>query len=244
MEDYVKGCAQCQESKTNLHHVRAPLQRFNVLAEEGPFQYVSMDLITDLPESQGFNSILTIIDQGCSKAAKFIPCKKTIDGTEVANEYLKHLLPWFSLPKRIISDRDPRFTSQFAKELCHALGVQQNLSMAFHPRTNGQTEHMNTWIEQYLRPWIANSPHGWANVLPIAEFAHNSWRHNATKASPHELLIGIKPQVIIHHLESPTPAAETRLKLMHDARQRAQELLTRIQNHRDFRKITEMKVGD
>ena len=51
VEDYVKGCVQCQESKTNLHCTKAPLQRFNVPAEEGPFQYVSMDLITDLPES-------------------------------------------------------------------------------------------------------------------------------------------------------------------------------------------------
>ena len=150
VEDYVKGCAQCQESKTNLCCTEAPLQRFNVPAEEGPFQYVSTDLITDLPESQGFDSILMIIDQGCSKAAKFIPCRKMIDGTGVANKYLKHLVPWFGLPKRIISDRDPRFTSQFAKELCCALGVQQNLSMAFHLRTDGQTECMNAWIEPYL----------------------------------------------------------------------------------------------
>jgi len=66
-----------------------------------------MDLIMDLPKSQGFDPILTIVDQGCSKAAKFIPCTKTIDRTGVALEYLKHLVPWFGLPKRIISDRDP-----------------------------------------------------------------------------------------------------------------------------------------
>jgi len=150
VEQYVKGCARCQESKTNVHRSKAPLQRFDTPVEEGPFQYVSMDLITDLPKSQGFDSILTIVDQGCSKAAKFIPCIKTIDGTGVALEYLKHLVPWFGLPKRIISDRDPRFTSAFAKEMCKALGIQQNLSTAFHPRTDGQTERMNAWIEQYL----------------------------------------------------------------------------------------------
>jgi len=104
VEQYVKGCAHCQESKTNVHRTKAPLQRFDTPVEEGPFQYVSMDLITDLPKSQGFDSILTIVDQGCSKAAKFIPCTKTIDGTGVALEYLKHLVPWFGLPKRIISD--------------------------------------------------------------------------------------------------------------------------------------------
>jgi hypothetical protein len=73
-----------------------------------------MDLIADLPKSDGFNSILTIVDQGCSKAAKFIPCLKTIDGPGIAHEYLKHLVPWFGIPERIISDCDPCFTSHFS----------------------------------------------------------------------------------------------------------------------------------
>jgi len=107
VEQYVKGCACCQESKTNVHRSKAPLQHFDTPVEEGPFQYVLMDLIMDLSKSQGFDSILTIVNQGCSKAAKFIPCTKTIDGTGVALEYLKHLVPWFRLLKRIISDRDP-----------------------------------------------------------------------------------------------------------------------------------------
>jgi len=107
VEQYVKGCARCQESKTNIHQSKAPLQRFDTPVKEGPFQYVSMDLIMDLPKSQDFDSILTIVDQGCSKAAKFIPCTKTIDGTGIALKYLKHLVPWFGLPKRIILDRDP-----------------------------------------------------------------------------------------------------------------------------------------
>jgi len=70
---------------------RAPLYHLNTFAEQGPFQYVSMDLITDLPTSNTYDSILTIVDQGCSKAAKFIPCNKTIDGQGVAKLYLQHL---------------------------------------------------------------------------------------------------------------------------------------------------------
>jgi len=66
-----------------------------------------MDLITDLPRSKGYDAILMIVDQGCSKATKFIPCNKTIDTEGVACEYLRHLVPWFSLPKWIISDCDP-----------------------------------------------------------------------------------------------------------------------------------------
>jgi len=244
VEEYVKGCARCQESKTNVHRSKAPLQRFDTPVQEGPFQYVSMDLITDLPKSQGFDSVLTIVDQGCSKATKFIPCQKTIDGPGVANEYLKHLVPWFGLPKRIISDRDPCFTLAFAREMCKALGIQQNLSTAFHPRTDGQTERMNAWLEQYLRPWTASQPTNWSKVLPIAEFAHNSWRHDVSWRSPHELLFGMKPQVILKHLDSPTPAAEVRLHLLDEVRQTAQKLLGYVQNRKDNRKATEMAVGD
>jgi hypothetical protein len=99
-----------------------------------------MDLITDLPLSNKYDSILTIIDQGCSKAAKFIPCTKTIDGQGMAALYITHLLPWFGLPKRIITDRDPRFTSHFTKAVCKVTGIQQNISTAFHSCTDRQSE--------------------------------------------------------------------------------------------------------
>jgi len=244
VEQYVKGCARCQESKTNVHQSKAPLQRFDTPVKEGPFQYVSMDLIMDLPKSQGFDSILTIVDQGCSKAAKFIPCTKTINGPGVALEYLKHLVPWFRLPKWIILDHDPWFTSAFAKEMCKALGIQQNLSMAFHPCTDGQTERMNAWIEQYLRPWTSGKPTAWSQLLPVVEFAHNSWKHNVACKSPHELLIRIKPQVILKHLEGPVPAVETRLHLLEESRQSAQKLLQNIQSCKDNKKLTEIKEGD
>ena len=140
IKQYICGCPYCQESKTNIPRKKAPLQQFDTHIDEGPFQYVSMDLIMDLPKSKEYNSVLTIVDQGCSKAAKFIPCNKMIDRPGVAQLYLTHLVPLFGLPKRIISDRDPRFTSQFTTHLCKALGIKQNLSTAFHPQTDGQTE--------------------------------------------------------------------------------------------------------
>ena len=88
VEEYVHGCAKCQESKTLTRQTRAPLQPFDLHVTEGPFQYVSMDLITDLPPSRGYDSILTIVDQGCSKAAKFLPCTKEIPSEGVATLYL------------------------------------------------------------------------------------------------------------------------------------------------------------
>jgi hypothetical protein len=244
VEEYVKGCPKCQETKTNIHRSKAPLQHLNTAVDQGPFQFVSMDLITDLPKSDGFDSILTIVDQGCSKAAKFIPCHKTIDGPGVAHEYLKHLVPWFGIPKRIISDRDPRFTSHFSKTLCNSLGINQNLSTAFHPQTDGQTERMNAWVEQYLRAWTTGRQNNWAKMLPVAEYAHNSWKHDATRQSPHELLIGIKPQVHVKFLPENVPASADRIRLLEDTRKEVQTLLERHQQQKNPRKLTEMKVGE
>ena len=124
VESYVKGCATCQETKVITNVKRAPLYHFDTPVEHGPFQYVSMDLITDLPPSNKYDAILTIVDQGCSKAAKFLPCNKTIDGKGVAQLYFEHLFPLFGIPKRIISDRDPRFTSHFTKAVCKATDIQ------------------------------------------------------------------------------------------------------------------------
>jgi hypothetical protein len=104
IEQYIKRCAKCQESKVITHMKHAPLYHFDTYVEQGPFQYVFMDLITNLPSSNKYNAILTIVDQECSKAAKFLPCKKTINGQGVAQLYFRHLFPLFGIPKQVISD--------------------------------------------------------------------------------------------------------------------------------------------
>jgi hypothetical protein len=225
VEQYVKGCAKCQESKAITHLKRAPLYHFNTQVEHGPFQYVSMDLITDLPRSDGYDAILTIVDQGCSKAAKFLPCNKTIDGQGIAQLYFRHLFPWFGIPKRIISDRDPRFTSHFSKAVCKATGIEQNISTAFHPRTDGQTEVMNKWVETYLREFVNGRQNNWSSLLPVAEFAHNSWKHEHTRHTPHELITGMNPTAFLDVPEDSVPAAQERLKILEKSRSIAQKAL-------------------
>jgi hypothetical protein len=149
--DYVKGCAICQQNKILTHQKKTPL--YSITTKEGtqPFQQIVMDLITGLPKHNGKDTILTIVDHGCSRAAIFLPCTTTITGPGIAQMYLDHVYKWFGLPVKVISDRDPRFTSHFGKSLANKLGIQQNLSSAFHPQTDGVLECKNQWIEQYLR---------------------------------------------------------------------------------------------
>jgi len=72
-----------------------------------PFQQITMDLITGLLQQQGCNTILTIVNHGCSRAAIFLPCSDTIMGPGTAQLYLNHVYQWFRLPTHMISDRDP-----------------------------------------------------------------------------------------------------------------------------------------
>src|SRR5229473_7507039 len=119
---------------------KPPLYKITVPHDNPPFSQVAMDLITGLPRSQGHDSILTIVDHGCSRAAVFLPCQKTITGPQIARLYYQHLYPWYGLPRRVISDRDPRFTSHFGRALAKELGITWNLSTAFHPQTDGLSE--------------------------------------------------------------------------------------------------------
>ena len=117
----------------------------------------------DLPRVGDHDSILTIVDHGCSRAALFLPCAKTIMGPGIAQLYLDHVYRWFGLPLRVISDRDTRFTSHFGRALASKLGVEQNLSSAYHPQTDGLSERKNQWIEQYLRLLTTHQQHEWTH---------------------------------------------------------------------------------
>jgi hypothetical protein len=167
-----------------------------------------------------------------------------IDGPGIAHKYLKHLIPWFRTPKHIISNQDPRFASNFSHSICKALGIQQNLFTVFHPCTDRQTEHMNTWVKQYLQLWTFGKQDNWAKLLPIAEFVHNSWKHEVMQKSPHKLLIGCNPRIHVNQVKDTMPAVIDQLKAMEEARQEAQTCLDKLHEHHGKKQIPEMKMGD
>jgi hypothetical protein len=192
IEQYVKGCAACQANKANNQPLKPPM--IPITSEHTlPFQTVAMDFITKLPLAGKYDTILTITDHDCSKAAIFIPCQETITAEGVAAAYLRYVYPRFGIPKKIISDRDTRFTSKYAKGLCKSLKIHQNISTAYHPRTDGQSERTNQWLEQFLRFYCDERQDDWHQWLPMAEFAHNQWPSATTKKTPFELIMGYTP---------------------------------------------------
>jgi transposase InsO family protein len=138
----------------------------------------------------------TIVDHRCSQAAIFLPCSTTITGAGIPQLYLEHLFQWFRLPQKIISDQDPRFTSHFARGLTKGLGINQNLSTAFNPQTDGLSEWTNQWVKQYLH-LIAANQNEWSKWLPMATVVHNNSRNSTTGFTPSELLIGWEPPLAV-----------------------------------------------
>jgi hypothetical protein len=193
---YVKGCATCQQGKIQTHRKTVPSYKIDTTIHQRPFQQIAMDLITGLPKSKGYNAILTIVDHGCSRAAIFLPCHTMITGLQIAQLYLEHVYRWFGLPSKIISDRDPRFTSHFAKALSQKLGISQNVSTAFHPQTDGLSERKNQWIEQYLRLTTSAHPDDWAQLLPLATAIHNNHQNSTLRQTPNQVLFGHDAQLL------------------------------------------------
>jgi RNase H-like domain found in reverse transcriptase/Integrase zinc binding domain len=193
--EYIKGCATCQQNKNLTHCIKTPLFRIPSSVNAKPFSHIAMDLITGLPESNSYDAILTIVNHRCSRAAIFLSCSTTITGTGIAQLYMEHLFRWFGLPQKIMSDRDPCFTSHFVCELTKGLGMNQNLSTAFHPQTDGLSEQANQWIEQYLR-LITTNQNKWSDWLPMVTAVHNNSKNSTTGFAPSELLIEWEPPLL------------------------------------------------
>jgi hypothetical protein len=183
----------------------------------------------DLLESKGYNSVLTVMDHGCSKAAVFLPCRKTIDATGVARLYAERIFPFFGIPRRVISDRDPRFTARFTKEFCEVLKIDQNLSTAFHPQTDGQSERANQRVKQYLRIYGNSEQNDWVDLPPMAQYTHNAWKNESTQASPFDLLIGHTPTIQVEEKDLAVPEIARRKEWLERGRLRAFAALRNVQ---------------
>jgi transposase InsO family protein len=206
VDRYVRNCAECQKSRTGRHTSFGVLRPLPV--PETPWEGISMDFVTGLPECEGYDAIWVVVDR-LSKMRHFVPCRTTIDARGLAEMFLKDVVRLHGLPKTIISDRGPQFAAVFWKRLCERLGVDRRLSMAFHPQTDGQTERMNASMEQYLRIYTSHQQDDWVQWLPLAEFAANNAMSEATKCSAFFAVSGTDPRMTFE--EAASEPADSRM---------------------------------
>jgi hypothetical protein len=188
--EYIARCMECQKVKAEHRHPTGLLQPLPI--PEWKWDVVTMDFITGLPRTRKqHDSIMVVVDK-LTKAAHFIPLKTTHGAADVADIFLKEVARLHGIPKTIVSDRDPKFTSNFWKGLFKGFRTNLNFSTAYHPESDGQTERVNRVIEDMLRMYVMDKPSRWEDYLHLVEFAYNNGYHASLKMSPFEALYGRK----------------------------------------------------
>ncbi|CAO2200139.1 unnamed protein product [Urochloa humidicola] len=246
--DYVAKCDICAKAKSE--HNKLPGMLNPLPIPPSVWHTVSIDFIEGLPKSKTYNAILVVIDK-LSKYAHFIPLSHPFTALSVAHKFLDNVYKLHGLPQVIISDRDKVFTSTLWQELFRLTETTLNMSFAYHPQTDGQTERLNQCLETYLRCMIQACPTKWFEWLSLAEYWYNTTYHSAHGKSPFEVLYGQTPRHfgIASNAQSTLVELETWLKERSDMMDVIRHNLLRAQTrmklqadkHRQEREFT---VGD
>ncbi len=204
---YIQFCDACQRNKASNHKPYGFLTPHSIPGRR--WQSVSSDMITKLPITvKGHDSVLVFVDR-LSKMVILIATTEQLNGQQFAYKWFKHVVSKHGWPEEIVSDRGPQYNNQFWRELTRLMRTTRNLSSAYRPQHNGQTERVNRVIEEVLRAYVKPDQTDWDEFLPAVEFAiNNSW-HESVHNTPFFLNYGQHPHLPSHTgLPSKVPAAE------------------------------------
>src|SRR5258708_12371353 len=131
-----------------------------------------MDFIEQLPASEGFSTILVIIDQ-LTKQVIFIPSHDTVNALQVAWLFLNHIFSKHGVPAHVTSDQGSEFISHFFCSLGKLLRMRLHFTLGYHPEGDRQTEHTNQVLEHYLHVYTNYHQNHWPTLLLLPEFSYN-----------------------------------------------------------------------
>ena len=178
---YVKTCEVCQRVKPSPHS-SAPLLSLPVPTD--CWKSVSLDFIFGYPkDAQGRNGVVVFVDR-LSKMVRLAPVRDQVNAVDTARIFMDSVFRHHGLPETLVSDRDPRFTSQVWRAIFDMLGTKLSMSTADHPQSDGQTERANRVVEDILRSVAADNPTRWSEMLPLVEFSINNAVHASTGFTP------------------------------------------------------------
>lgn len=183
------GREKCQRVQPLRQEPKSILYPHDVPSE--PWQVISIDLIGELPESNGYNGICVFVD--CfAKQIHAVPTNMMITSESMVRMCKDHVfrIHGILILTKIIHDRGPQFDSHFTKDLYELLNIEGNFSMAYHPQMDRQTERINQEIKQYLWIYINHHQNDWAEWLPIVGFSYNNKIKSSTEQSPFLTLYG------------------------------------------------------
>ncbi|KAJ9558426.1 hypothetical protein OSB04_013040 [Centaurea solstitialis] len=187
---FVERCVTCLQVMIEHQRPYGKLQQLPI--PEWTWEHVTMDFVTKLPRKpKGYDTIWVIVDR-LSKSAHFLPLKETYSMERLAKLYIAEIVRLHGTPVSIVSDRDAIFTSTFSQSFQREMGTRVNLSTAYHPQTDGQSERTIQTLEDMLRACVLDFGGSWEDHLPLIEFAYNNSYHSSIEVAPYEILYGRK----------------------------------------------------
>ena len=188
--EYVMKCGVCQQVKVEHQKPAELLQP--LLIPEWKWENITMDFVSGLPKGKKGNDAVWVIVDRLTKSALFLPMRMTDSVEKLARLYVNEVVRLHGVPVSIVSDRDPRFTSRLWPSVQKALGTKLNLSTAFHPQTDRQSERTIQILEDLLRACILEFGGSWEDHLPLVEFTYNNSYQATIGMAPYEALYGRK----------------------------------------------------
>ncbi|XP_052725957.1 uncharacterized protein LOC128194408 [Vigna angularis] len=171
---FVASCLTCQRAKAEHQRPGGLLQQLEI--PEWKWDSISMDFVTHLPRTvRNHDSIWVIVDR-LTKSAHFLAVNLKMSMTNLAKLYIQEIVRLHGVPSSIISDRDTRFTSRFWQSLQSELRSKLQMSSAYHPQTDGQSERTIQTLEDLLRTYVLDHLGAWDEILPLVEFTYNNSR--------------------------------------------------------------------
>ncbi|GJT86011.1 putative reverse transcriptase domain-containing protein [Tanacetum coccineum] len=187
---YVSECLTCAKVKAEHQRPSGLLQQPEI--PEWKWDKITMDFITKLPKTKsGHDTIWVIVDR-LTKSAHFLAMREDYSTERLAKLYIDEIVARHGVPVSIISDRDGRFTSRCWQSVQKALGTRLDMSTAYHPQTDGQSERTIQTLEDMLRACVIDFGGSWDVHLPLAEFSYNNSYHTSIRCAPFEALYGRK----------------------------------------------------
>jgi transposase InsO family protein len=157
-----------------------------------------MDLIEGLPLPLG-STVILVVDR-FTKYGHFLSLSHPYKASKVAQIFLAKVLKLRGMPKTIVSDEDPIFTSSFWRELFHLQGISLTFSSAYHPQSDGQVEALNKCLETYLKCYAVAKPKEWSVWLSTAEWWYNTTNHSFTGFIPFEVVYRYSPPSLLSYV--------------------------------------------
>ncbi|KAK3524887.1 hypothetical protein QTP86_011211 [Hemibagrus guttatus] len=219
VDRYIQACPSCAQARTSRQLPEGLLEPLPI--PQRPWSHLSVDFLTDLPDSGGCTVVLVVVDR-FSKEYKLIPLKGLPSAMQTAEALFVHVFRNFGV----------------------------SLSSSYHPQSNGQAERLNQEIGRFLRSYCSREQHRWSEFLPWAEYAQNSLIHSSTGLTPFQCMLGYQPPLFPWSGElSDVPAVEEWYRQSQEVWERAHVRLQRavrrqrIQANRRRRPHPSYQVG-